>query len=464
MIPTVPAMNDTATSIAELFDVAVIGAGFAGLTAARALEAQGLRVQVLEARDRVGGRSRPGELNGRTIDTGGQWVGVGHERLTRLVQEAGTTLVPQYGRGRKVLQINGRTRTYTGLIPPVSPLALLEMQLSLWALRFLQRKVDPARPWESSLAALDGETLGTWQQGWLRTKGAKAIFDIGVRAVFCARPGQLSMLHFLTYLAANRNFDYLISAEGGAQAATVQGGMHQLTTYLARQLRTPVLLDAPVSALVQSGSGVHITHAQGTLRARRVIIAMAPSMARKIAGDPVNTPREKLGERMPMGSVIKCLVAYRRPFWREQGLTGEFVSDVAPFSPVFDASPADGSCGFLVGFFDGPEAVRWSGDPEGRRRAVIEALVAAFGPEAAEPVDYIDHDWIADPWSEGCYVGLPAPGALTELGRALRMPHGRVHYAGTETAEAWIGYIEGAIASGEHAAQEVAAALLRERG
>lgn len=444
-------------------DVAIIGAGFAGLTAARELERRGLTVQVLEARDRVGGRSRPGQLNGVTIDTGGQWVGIGHDRLTRLVLEAGATLVPQYGKGRKVLQIAGVAKTYTGLIPPVSPRALVEMQLGLMALRQLQKKVDPARPWDSPLAHLDGETLASWQRRWLRSKGAKAIFDIGVRAVFCARPGQLSMLHFLTYLAANDSFDYLVSAEGGAQAATVQGGMHQLSTFLARQLRTPVLLDAPVTRIEQGESGVTVTHAQGRLQARRVIVAMAPSMARKIAGDPVHTARNKLGERMPMGSVIKCLIAYDQPFWRERGLSGEFVSDTAPFSPVFDHSPADGSCGILVGFFDGPDALAWSGNPDGRRRAVIESLVAAFGPEAATPADYVDHDWIADPWSEGCYVGLPAPGALTELGRALRQPHGRVHWAGTETAAAWIGYIEGALQSGEDAAREVALALQAER-
>lgn len=446
-----------------MVDVAIIGAGFAGLCAARELEKRGLRVQVLEARERVGGRSRPGTLNGVTIDTGGQWVGAGHERLERLAREAGAALVPQYGEGRKVLQVAGVTKTYSGLIPPVSPRALVEMQLALWALRHLQRKVDPARPWDSAVAHLDAETLSTWERRWLRSPGAKAIFDIGVRAVFCARPGQLSMLHFLSYVAANKHFDYLVSAEGGAQAATVRGGMHQLSTWLAAQLRTPVLLEAPVRQIAQSATGVTVAHERGELRARRAVVAMAPSMARRIGGEPAHTARDRLGERMPMGSVIKCLVAYARPFWREQGLSGEFVSDSAPFSPVFDHSPPDGSCGILVGFFDGPEALRWSGNPDGRRRAVIESLVAAFGPEAAEPVDYIDHDWIADPWSEGCYVGLPAPGVLTELGRALRAPHGRVHFAGTETAAAWTGYIEGALLSGEVVAQEVALALQAER-
>jgi monoamine oxidase len=441
-------------------DVAVVGAGFAGLQAARDLEKQGFRVQVLEARDRVGGRSMAGTLNGRTIDVGGQWVGTGHEHLTALVAEAGTTLVPQYATGRKVMQIAGRTRTYAGLIPPVSPRALVEMQCALWRLRSLQKQVDPAAPWTAEhAAALDAETVASWQKRWLRSRGAQAIFDIGVRAVFCARPGQLSMLAFLNYLASNGSFDQLISAEGGAQAAVVQGGMHQLSVYLSTQLATPVMTACPVHAIDQDGDGVRVTHAHGQLRARRVIVAMAPSMARKIRMQPEPTARQRLGDRMPMGSVIKCLVAYERPFWRDKGLCGEFVSDTAPFSPVFDTSPADASCGMLVGFFDGPEALRWSGNPEGRRQAVIKALVDAFGPEATHPVDYVDHDWIADPWSEGCYVGLPVPGALSELGPMLTAPQGFVHWAGTESAPQWTGYIEGALLSGERAASDVAKAL-----
>lgn len=440
-------------------DVVVIGAGFAGLTAARALEAQGLSVQVLEARDRVGGRSRPGNLNGRTIDTGGQWVGAGHDRLTRLVAEAGAKLVPQYGEGKKLVQIDGKSRSYTGLIPPVSPHALMEMQVALWRLASLQKKVDPAKPWESRLARLDTQTVADWQRRWLRSRAAQALFDIGVRAVFCARPGQLSMLHFLTYLKANGSFDYLVSARGGGQDSTVEGGMHQLTVHLAKQLKRKIHFNAPVHEILQSPRGVTIVHNRGRLKAKRVVLAVAPSLARKIAGDAMTTERRRLGERMPMGSVIKCLVAYKTPFWREQGFTGEFVSNTAAFSPFFDASPADGSSGVLVGFFDGPDAVHWSADPAGRREEVIRSVVAAFGPQGNAPTGYVDHDWITDPWSEGCYVGLPSPGALTELGRSLSTPHGLVHYAGTETAREWIGYIEGAIESGERAALEVGRAL-----
>jgi len=154
--------------------------------------------------------------------------------------------------------------------------------------------------------------------------------------------------------------------------------------------------------------------------------------------------------------VIKCVVAYERPFWREAGLSGMALSHEQPFSPVFDASPADGSQGALVGFFDGAPAVDWSpAEPAARRAAVLDSLAAYFGEAAREPLDYVENDWLAEPWSRGCYVGLMPPRVLTEVGTALRAPVGRLHFAGTETATEYCGYIEGAIRSGERAAAEI---------
>ncbi|WP_420427400.1 flavin monoamine oxidase family protein [Algiphilus sp.] len=441
-------------------DAVVVGAGFAGLAAARRLREAGKRVQVVDARERVGGRVMRGSLAGQTIDLGGQWVGVGHDRLTALAKEAGRALKPQYVEGDKLLAIGGRQKRYRGLIPPVSPGAIAGMGWVLWRLRRLQQRVPGDAPWQAAQAeALDACTLAQWRDRNLPTADGRALFDIATRAVLCVEADQISMLAFLHYLAANGDFETLTSTVQGAQAATVEGGMHALASHLAEPLGADLRLNAPVTAIAQDSDGVAVHSTDGTLRARRAIVAMAPALAGRIAMAPVSAAREQLAQRMPMGSVIKCQVAYAQPFWRAQGLSGELVSQSAVFSPVFDNSPADGSVGLLVGFIDGAEAVQWSGRPEARKRAVIDSLVAHFGAQAAQPIDYVDQDWIADPWSRGCYTGVPTPGTLSRLGPALREPCDAIHWAGTETAEAWCGYIEGALLSGERAAGEVLEAL-----
>lgn len=442
-------------------EVMVLGAGFAGLTAARRLQEAGRRVLLLEARERVGGRVMAGEIAGRSIDLGGQWVGVGHERLSALAGAAGRRLQPQRTDGEKLLAIGGRQRRYRGLIPPVSPAALLGMGWVLWRLRRLQQGVPAPAPWSAAGAAqLDACTAAQWRDRNLPTADSRALFDVATRAILCVEPDQLSMLAFLHYLAANGSFEALTSTTDGAQAATVAGGMQALARYLAEPLEGALMLSTPVRAVEQDERGIVVRTEHGSCRARRVIVAMAPALAGRIAMPGLSAAREQLAQRMPMGSVIKCQIAYTRPFWRAQGLSGEYVGDAAVLSPVFDNSPPDGSIGVLVGFIDGAEALRWSGQPEARRRAVIESLVAAFGEAAGAPVDYLDHDWVADPWSRGCYTGVPTPGTLSRLGPGLRAPCGAVHWAGTETAEAWCGYIEGALASGERAADEVLEALV----
>ena len=163
-----------------------------------------------------------------------------------------------------------------------------------------------------------------------------------------------------------------------------------------------------------------------------------------------------------MGSVIKCVAAYARPFWREAGYSGEVVSTGAPLRMVFDDCSPDGELAALVGFIVGDEVARGRElSADERRRAVIDHLVRLFGKEAASPIDYIDRDWTAEAWSRGCYVGIMPPRLMTRVGAALRAPVGRVHFAGTETATRWVGYLDGAIEAGERAAEAI---LDRRRG
>jgi monoamine oxidase len=165
-------------------------------------------------------------------------------------------------------------------------------------------------------------------------------------------------------------------------------------------------------------------------------------------------------QRLPHGTVIKVNVVYDEPFWRRDGLSGQAVSEQRPVSMVFDNTPPGGTPGVLAGFLEGHAALAAGAlSPAQRRARVLDDLAAYFGPAARHCTAYLEHDWVADPWSRGCYGAYGAPGTLTRFGPALRAPIGSLHWAGAETATRWAGYLDGAVESGCRAAEEVDAAL-----
>ena len=160
-----------------------------------------------------------------------------------------------------------------------------------------------------------------------------------------------------------------------------------------------------------------------------------------------------------MGSVIKCMAIYDEPFWRAEGLSGQATSLPGPVQVVFDNTPPNGDPGRADGLPRGPRRARARPRPRGRAPpGVVETLARLFGERAANPTGYVEKDWSAEPYSRGCYAGVPTPGTWTAYGRALREPVGRIHWAGTETATRWMGYFDGAIQAGKRAAGEVLAA------
>ena len=161
-----------------------------------------------------------------------------------------------------------------------------------------------------------------------------------------------------------------------------------------------------------------------------------------------------------MGSVVKCMAVYDEPFWRRDGLSGRATSTDGPAKVFFDNTPPGGSPGVLLAFLEGREARRAARAPvEERREAVVGCLTRLFGPRAARPERYVDQAWALEEFSRGCYGGYLPPGGWTDYGPALRDPVGRIHWAGAETAVRWNGYMDGAVRSGERAAEEVAARL-----
>jgi monoamine oxidase len=249
----------------------------------------------------------------------------------------------------------------------------------------------------------------------------------------------------------------VVGVTGAAQQDRVVGGTELLATRMAEALDDAVHLRAPVRAITHTDDNVTVVADAMRITARRVIVAVPPVLAGRIAYDPpMPALRDQLTQRMPAGSVIKFNVEYETPFWRADGLSGQAAGDIGPVKFTFDNSPPDGSAGVLVCFLEGADARRFGArTTEERRDAVMGSLVAFYGDRAANSVDFVELDWSAEEWTRGCYGAHLAPGVWTQFGPALRAPVGRIHWAGTETAPVWAGYMDGALTSGERAAAEV---------
>ena len=443
-------------------DVAVVGAGLAGLTAARDLRKAGRSVVVLEARDRVGGRLLNEPIgNGDVVEVGGQWIGPTQDRIAALARELGIETFPTYSEGQHVIEFEGKLIRHTGTIPRISGRALIDLARAQRKLDSMARQVPLESPWTASKASeWDSQTFWSWMRANLFTKGAWSLVQLVVEAVFAAEAEDLSLLHVLFYIHSAGGFDRLVDTEGGAQQDRFVGGSQLVAEKMAEDLGRLVVLETPVRRIAQSSKATRVTAEGMLVTARRTIVALPPALCGRLVYDPPMPGfRDQLTQRMPQGSVIKCMAVYDEPFWRSEGLTGQATSDTGPLKLTFDNSPPSGTPGVLLGFLEGRAARLLGREPEAfRREVVLDCLSRYFGPRALEARRYIERSWADEEFTRGCYGCYMPPGGWTGFGPALRDPVGRVHWAGAETATVWSGYMDGAVQSGERAAREVIAA------
>jgi monoamine oxidase len=443
-------------------DVAVVGAGLSGLRCAELLQAGGAQVVVLEARDRVGGRTLSTRVDDDVFDLGGQWLGAGQPRLAALARRLGIETYPQYATGRKVLEVGGRVRTYRGTIPKLAPWNLAQLQLARMRLERLARRARPDDVLATPRAdRLDALTVERWADRALYGRTVVDLFAAAVRVVFGAELGDLSMLYFLAYLRAGGGLTKLLEIDGGAQQERFVGGAQQLSSGLAAHLGDRVLLSWPVREIAHNDPGVTLHAEHASVRARICVLALAPPLWHRIAfSPPIPSAHDSLARHARMGGTVKVLATFERAFWRDRGMSGEAVFDRDPVTATFDATTHGGKRPALLAFVVGRAARDWSSrDRHERRTAVLQALARAFGPSAMQPRQVIEQDWGREDFSGGCPVASLANGALSVCAPAMRAPFGRVHIAGTEMAVEWTGYLEGALESAERTAREVLATL-----
>ncbi|MCS7064718.1 MAG: FAD-dependent oxidoreductase, partial [Fimbriimonadales bacterium] len=378
-------------------DVVVVGAGMAGLVAARELTRAGKQVLVLEARDRVGGRLLSREIApGIWIDLGGQWLGPTQDRAYALARELGLDLFPTYQEGDSLVYQGGRLKRYTGVVPNLGLRALLDFGRGMARLDRLAQEVPLEAPWNAPHAARwDTLTFAAWIEQTMRTSVGRWGLTLFAQAVFAAEPCEFSLLHALFYIHSGGGVERLSGTRGGAQQDRFVQGAQSLANRLAVELGERVRLNSPVSLIQQDGTGVTVQAGNTTCQARAAIVALPPTLAGRIQYDPPLPPaRDQLTQRLPQGSVIKCFAVYPTPFWREQGLNGFVTSDTGPVHLVFDNSPPDGSVGILLGFMEGANARRMgSASPDERRQAALDCFARYLGERAAKPELYLDHDW-----------------------------------------------------------------------
>jgi monoamine oxidase len=465
---------------AQQADVVVVGAGFAGLTAARAIASAGHSVMVLEARDRVGGRAWNHDLGGgRVSERGATFVGPTQDHILALANAVGVGTFPTYDDGDD-LYVNNVDNPL-GLIGPLrysdtgplgtappDPTIVAELTEVVEQLDQMSTQVPVDSPWSaSSAASWDGQTLESWVNANSVTPRFKALVPAATRPIFGAEPRELSLLFVLFYIAASGNeqnagtFERNFDTRNGAQQSRFIGGTQEITDRIAAGLGSRVLLSSPVRQIVQGKSSATVHSDLLTVTAKRVIVATPPTLAGRIDYQPdLPYARDQLIQRYPQGTLTKVAAVYPTPFWRASGLTGAALDTGGPVSASFDDSPPDGSLGVLFGFVGGDNARSYNAmSPSARQSAVLNQYATWFGSQALNPVAYFDTNWSDEVWTRGCPVGIPSLGTLLSYSPLIRQPVGRIHWAGTETSTYWNGYMDGAVRSGERAATEVLSAL-----
>ena len=451
-------------------DVVVVGAGLSGLTAARQLRKNGLYVHLLEARARTGGRMiRQTTRTGAVIDLGGQWGGETHHRFESLVEELGLERFPSYYDGQGVLVWDGQRVVADMATKPSNSVLLFEAdqiqqpaeqvakaKKAMKAFRAIAASVDPARPWTAPNAAeLDHTTIRSWceknsdsrlsdfELEWLSVVGGSGGFD----------PWDASILH----LAWTQS---VAPQDEAPESWLLKGAAGQVAERLTAELQPFISLNAPVHAIQQNDNGVIIRFGQGqNISAKAAIVAIPPPLRQRITFTP-DLPAETRSflQRSPMGSMIKVFAIYKTAFWRNQNLNGFGVGNLKTLELTADSSLPSGSPGILASFVTASAAVTFQQKTsKQQRQAVLDDLIAYWGPEAGAPEELIIQNWNQEAWSTGAFTSFVTPGGWTTYGQGWQQSHGRVHWAGTEASSRWPGYFEGAIEAGIQASNKAVA-------
>lgn len=489
-------------------DFCVVGAGYAGLTAAYRIHQAGHSVTVLEAGPRIGGRTWSAQLSDGTLfEIGGQWVADEQAQpdVRRLMDEFDIEVYAQWDQGgtvfvdssNKVHQYDAHDSNPLKALPPISMPAKLDLGKAILSMEKMSEAVNPEAPWDdvkfpftvslgpSTTREADQMTVQTWFDLNVITRDAKALLGAAIVGYTGVELGACSLLHWLFVLKTYRSklFNMSGQAPGQAQQYRVRGGMQQMADRIVAKLgAAQVHLDSPVHHIAHDAHGVTVSTENVSVRARRVVVATNVSMTNFIRFDPILPPdRAQLQHRVPTGSFWKIWLCYDEAFWRKRGLVGESISiypgDYSVNARESGFDEKSDKPGLMSLFLAGDKARDFNRMTRSERKAqMLKEMAHRFGPDAEqlsqrikfpavlpqnpEPDSYFEFNWSMDEWTRGDFAGCMGPGVWTGsgFGPAVREPVGRVHWAGVDTSTYSYHCVSGAAQSGERAAREVLAA------
>jgi len=470
-------------------DFCIVGAGFAGLTAALRLTQAGHSVVVVEARDRIGGKVWTKYLDdGTPIDLGGTFLGPSQERIYSLLKELDLDITPTPIHGDSLLVYKGQYYRYGEEVPEVDSESLDGVWDTLQKLSKMSLEVPNDAPWTCAKAKeWDSMSLGQFLNDPAHNLGEPALAMLRTLFIglFTVELSEISLLYVLFQIAASGNdIELQMKVEGGAEQDMVKGGMITVAEKMREKIEESnkknlkenskeyseentegsskesgdwLLLSSPVRQITQDETSVTVTADKATIKAKRVVVAIPPNLANDIDYAPLlPSTRMELLRHMPAGQCTKFITVYSEPFWRKRGLSGEVTAPDEFIQMTLDTSPPGENVGVLMSFAFSKEAMQLAELPEEERyKHVITAMAKRFGLEAVKPIHYFEHDWSRDRWTRGCHVAHLAPGVMTSYGHVIREPFGRIHWATSESSPLWNGNIDGAVRAGEYVAREL---------